>query len=97
MATEQHDKDYGDRTMYRAIILISALMLVGMCIIPNVAYGPKVSTAGRILTTIWVVILVVGGVWAGRVQRRYRCPKCGAQLRCFAPRRPRSISTDFTV
>jgi predicted RNA-binding Zn-ribbon protein involved in translation (DUF1610 family) len=80
MTTEQHDKDYGERTIYRVIILIGALMGVGVFIIPNVEYGPKVSKAGWVLITIWLAILVVGGVWAGRVQARYHCPKCGARL-----------------
>jgi hypothetical protein len=37
MTTQQHDKDYGERTIYRVIILIGALMGVGVFIIPNVS------------------------------------------------------------
>ena len=85
MATEHHDKDYGKRTIFRVIILIGALMGVGVFIIPNVEYGPKVSTTGWVLIAIWSVILVVGTVWAGRVRSRYRCPKCGAQLPMLRP------------
>ena len=85
MASEQHDKDYGERTIVRVITLIGLLIGVGVFIIPNVEYGPKVSKAGWVLITIWSVILVVGGVWAGRVQRRYRCPKCGAQIPMLRP------------
>jgi DNA-directed RNA polymerase subunit RPC12/RpoP len=85
MAAEQHDKDYGYRTMVRVIVLISALMLVGAFIVPNVEYGPKVSPIGWVLITIWSVILVVGTIWASRVQRRYRCPRCRAQLPMLRP------------
>jgi hypothetical protein len=85
MPTEQHDKDYGERTLYRVIIIIGALMGVGMFIIPSVQYGPKISTAGWVLIVIWCVILVVGTVWGCRVQRRYRCPKCGAHLPMLRP------------
>lgn len=85
MPTEQHDKDYGERTIYRVIILIAALMGVGVLIIPNVEYGPKVSTVGWVLIAIWSAVLVVGGVWAGRVQARYHCPKCGARLPMLRP------------
>jgi hypothetical protein len=85
MATERHDKVYGERTLLRVIVLIGALMGVGVFIIPNVEYGPKVSPTGWVLIAIWSVILVVGTVWASRVQRRYRCPQCGAHLRMLRP------------
>jgi hypothetical protein len=80
MATERHDKEYGERTILRVILLIAALMGVGVFIIPNVEYGPKISPVGWVLISIWSMILIVGTIWAGRVQRRYRCPQCGAQL-----------------
>jgi hypothetical protein len=84
MATERHDKEYGERTLVRVIVLIGTLMGVGVCIIPNVDYGPRVSPTGWVLIVTWSVILVVGTVWAGRVQRRYRCPRCGA---CYLGKR----------
>lgn len=85
MATEQHDKNYGERTIVRVIVLIGALMGIGVFIIPNVGYGPKISTAGYVLIAIWCVVLLVGSVWASRVQRRYHCPKCGARLPMLRP------------
>jgi hypothetical protein len=85
MATEQHDKDYGDRKLHRVMILIAALMGVGVFVIPNVEYGPKITTSGYVLITIWTLILVGGGFWAGQVQARYRCPKCGAYLPMLQP------------
>jgi hypothetical protein len=85
MATERHDKEYGERTIVRVIVLIGALMGVGVFIVPNVEYGPKVSRTGWVLIAIWSVILVVGTVWAGRVQRCYRCPQCGAPLPMLRP------------
>jgi hypothetical protein len=85
MAKEQEDKEYGGRTIGRVIVLAGALMGIGAFIIPNVERGPQVSTAGWVLIAIWCVVLVVGTVWAGRVQRRYRCPKCGAQLPMLRP------------
>ena len=85
MATERHDKEYGERTILRVIVLIGALMGVGVFILPNVGYGPKVSPAGWVLITIWSVILVVGTIWVGRVGRRYRCPHCGAHLPMLRP------------
>lgn len=85
MAMERYDKEYGGRTIVRVILLIGALIGVGVFIIPNVEYGPKVSPIGWALISIWGVILVVGTVWAGRVQSRYRCPQCGAQLPMLRP------------
>jgi hypothetical protein len=85
MATERHDKEYGERTILRVIVLIGALMGVGVFIIPNVEYGPKVSPTGWVLISIWCVILIVGTIWAGRVRRRYRCPLCGAHLPMLPP------------
>ena len=80
MAVEQHDKDYGERTMPRVIVVIGALIGVGVFIIPNVQHGPKISTAGYVLIAIWSAILVAGVIWGTRVQRRYQCPKCGTHL-----------------
>lgn len=85
MAAERHDKEYGERTILRVFVLFGALMGVGVFITPNVEYGPKVSATGWVLITIWSAILVVGTVWAGRVQRRYRCPQCGAHLPMLPP------------
>ncbi len=85
MATEQHDKDYGDRTLYRVMILIAALLGLGVFIIPNVEYGPKITTAGYVIITFWTLILVVGCFWVGQVQARYRCVKCGAHLPKLQP------------
>src|SRR5947209_8030341 len=85
MATEQHDTEYGKRTIYRVLILIGALMGVGVFIIPRVVDVAKVSATGWVLIALWCVILVVGTFWAGRVQRRYRCPQCGAPLPMLRP------------
>ena len=85
MATEQHNKDYGKRMVVRAIVLIGALMGLGVFIIPSVERWPAVSTAGWVLISIWCVLLVVGTVWAARVQLNYRCPKCGARLPMLRP------------
>ena len=59
---------------------IGALIGVGLPIIPNVEHGLKFTTKGWMLLSIWSVILVAGAIWAGMVQRRYRCPKCGAHV-----------------
>ena len=80
MAVEQHDKDYGERTMTRVIVVIGALIGVGVCILPNVESGPKISTAGYVLIAIWSAILVAGVIWGTRIQRRYHCSKCGTHL-----------------
>ena len=80
MAVEQHDKDYGERTITRVIVLFGALIGIGVFIIPNVECGPKISTAGCVLIAIWSAILVAGVIWGTRVQRRYNCPKCGTGL-----------------
>ena len=85
MAAEQHDNDYGYRTLVRVIVLMVALGLVGVFILPNVEHGPKVSPTGWVLIAIWSVILVVGTIWANRVQSRYRCPQCGAHLPMLRP------------
>lgn len=85
MSTEKHDTAYGERTILRVIILIGALMGVGVFIIPNVEYGPKVSPLGWGIIALWSVILVAGTIWAGRVQRRYHCPECSSGSRHQTP------------
>jgi DNA-directed RNA polymerase subunit RPC12/RpoP len=85
MAIEQHDKEYGNRTLYRAMVLIASLMGIGVFIIPLLEKGGKLSIAGYVLITIWCVVLVIGTRWAGQVQRNYRCSKCGAHLPMLRP------------
>jgi predicted RNA-binding Zn-ribbon protein involved in translation (DUF1610 family) len=80
MATEQHDQEYGNRTITRVFILIGVLIGLGIFIIPNIEPGPKLSLTGWILAAVWCVTLVVGISWGTRLQRHYHCPKCGAKL-----------------
>jgi hypothetical protein len=89
--TVEHDKTYSGRTIVRVIVLIGLLIGIGAFIIPNVDYGPKVSKAGWVLISIWTSVLVIGGLWVGRVQANYHCPKCGARL----PMLPVEVSTKF--
>ena len=62
MATERHDPEYGNRTWGRVVLLIVALMGIGALLIPNVSYGPKVTSFGWVLLMVWLVVLVVGTV-----------------------------------
>jgi len=85
MPAEKHDKEYGERTIYRVIIVIGALMGVGVLIVASLEKGPPLSTIRWVLISIWCAILVVGTVWACRVQHCYCCPKCGARLPMLRP------------
>jgi DNA-directed RNA polymerase subunit RPC12/RpoP len=80
MATERHDRGYGERTLVRVITVIGALMFVGVFAIPTVIEPPKITPIGYAILAIWGLVLVVGTVWTCRVQYRYHCSKCGAHL-----------------
>jgi hypothetical protein len=85
MPVEQHDKNYGERTIYRVLIVMGALMGFGVLMLAGVKDSPPVTTTGWVLISIWSAILIIGTVWACRVQTRYRCPKCGARLPMLRP------------
>ncbi len=91
MSTEPHDKAYGERTIVRVITVIGALMFVGVFMIPTVIEPPKFSPVGYVPMVVWGLVLVVGTVWACRVQYRYCCPKCGTRL----PPLPPEASTKY--
>ena len=85
MTTEQHDNSYGERTILRVIVLIGSLVGIGVFIIPHVDHAARISAVGFVLIVIWVLVLVVGGIWASRIRRHYCCPKCGERLPMLAP------------
>lgn len=80
MAQERHDSEYGDQKLLRVSVLIVALLGVGLCIAPNLDRSTGITPALGGLMGLWVLILIVGGIWVGRVQARYRCPQCGRHL-----------------
>ena len=80
MSQERHDAEYGDQKLLRVSVLIVALMGVGLCIAPQLGASAGMTPGLWILIALWMLILVGGGIWVGRVQSEYRCRLCGRRL-----------------
>lgn len=91
MAQERHDAEYGDQKLLRVSVLIVALMGLGLCIAPNLSTGAGISPGLWVLIVLWVGVLVIGGIWVGRVQSTYRCRQCGRRL----PMLPTEAATKY--